>query len=102
MTAKAFDEIVERAITEPRVTFYRRPLPDKCISFSSELGKLIFKEVGGRSRCTVSFMFSPHDRPCFKHIFMEIYFPLAEQFTTQAEPAYCGLGESNIMNNRRF
>lgn len=50
---------------------YQRVLPDKCLSFSSREGKDLFKSAlmqGG----------------------MENYFKLAEQFTTQQEPAYCG------------
>jgi glutathione gamma-glutamylcysteinyltransferase len=52
--------------------FYRRPLPLPAISFTSTEGRKLFKEAlafGG----------------------MEGYFPLAEQFHTQAEPAFCGL-----------
>ncbi|MBD2613927.1 phytochelatin synthase [Nostoc punctiforme FACHB-252] len=53
--------------------FYRRPLPPPSISFASPQGRQIFQEaiaLGG----------------------MEGYFPLAEQFHTQSEPAFCGLG----------
>ena len=57
---------------KPKKTFYRRPLPEACIAFSSEKGKTLFKEA----------ISTPY---------METYYPLAEQFTTQAEPAYCGL-----------
>ncbi|ELT92982.1 hypothetical protein CAPTEDRAFT_98887, partial [Capitella teleta] len=52
--------------------FYRRTLPETCISFCSTEGKAIFKEA----------MLSGH---------MDGYFPLAAQFRTQDEPAYCGL-----------
>jgi glutathione gamma-glutamylcysteinyltransferase len=54
-------------------TFYRRPLPDGAIAFSSPEGRRIFAEalaMGG----------------------LDGYFPLAEQFHTQAEPTFCGLG----------
>ena len=53
--------------------FYRRPLPPPNISFASPQGRKVFQEalvLGG----------------------MEGYFPLAEQFHTQSEPAFCGLG----------
>ena len=55
-----------------KVQFYRRTLPLTCIAFGSDEGKSVFKEslLSG---------------------FANIYFPLAEQFRTQAEPAYCGL-----------
>ena len=52
--------------------YYRRPLPDTCIDFSSELGKQIFSESLADGR-------------------METYFKLASQFRTQDEPAFCGL-----------
>lgn len=52
--------------------FYRRMLPDTCISFCSKQGQEIFKEA----------LASGH---------MQCYFKLAAQFRTQDEPAYCGL-----------
>ncbi|DAZ94013.1 TPA: hypothetical protein N0F65_001624 [Lagenidium giganteum] len=55
-------------------TWYRRLLPQECVSFCSPDGRQLFKEA----------INSPEN-------YMQIYFPLAEQFTTQAEPAYCGL-----------
>ncbi|XP_033741779.1 glutathione gamma-glutamylcysteinyltransferase 3-like [Pecten maximus] len=57
---------------KPKPEFYRRVLPDGCISFSSTEGKEIFKEalVTGHMCC---------------------YFKMAAQFSTQTEPAFCGL-----------
>lgn len=52
--------------------YYRRQLPESCISFCSAKGKEIFKEA----------LVSGH---------MDCYFPLAAQFRTQEEPAFCGL-----------
>ncbi|EFO86171.1 CRE-PCS-1 protein [Caenorhabditis remanei] len=52
--------------------FYRRPLPETCIEFSSELGKRLFTEALIQGSAN-------------------IYFKLASQFRTQDEPAYCGL-----------
>ena len=60
--------------------FYRRSLPDSAIAFSSVEGRQIFREalaLGG----------------------MEGYFALAEQFHTQAEPAFCGLGSLVVVLN---
>ncbi|MDX2216562.1 MAG: phytochelatin synthase family protein [Oculatellaceae cyanobacterium bins.114] len=60
--------------------FYRRPLPASCIAFSSTEGRQLFREaleLGG----------------------MEGYFALAEQFHTQAEPAFCGLGTMVVVLN---
>ncbi|AFZ11668.1 Glutathione gamma-glutamylcysteinyltransferase [Crinalium epipsammum PCC 9333] len=60
--------------------FYRRALPPQCIAFSSAQGRKIFAEaltLGG----------------------MEGYFALAEQFHTQVEPAFCGLGTLVVVLN---
>ena len=54
-------------------TLYRRPLPADAVAFSTPEGRALFREAlaaGG----------------------LEGYFPLAEQFHTQSEPAFCGLG----------
>lgn len=54
-------------------TLYRRPLPSEAIAFSSLDGRKVFAEAlsaGG----------------------LDGYFPLAEQFHTQSDPAFCGLG----------
>lgn len=54
-------------------SLYRRPLPESLIPFSSERGRELFREAlaGGT---------------------LETFFPLIEQFHTQADPAFCGLG----------
>ena len=55
------------------VSYHRRQLPEEtCVSFSSAQGVIIFKRA-------------------LRANTMGPYFALAEQFTTQAEPAYCGL-----------
>lgn len=59
---------------------YRRTLPATLIAFSSPEGRKIFGEAlasGG----------------------MEGYFSLAEQFHTQSEPAFCGLGTLVVVLN---
>ncbi|MEO9185496.1 MAG: phytochelatin synthase family protein [Kofleriaceae bacterium] len=61
-------------------TLYRRPLPADAIAFSSPEGRKTFAEAlaaGG----------------------LDGYFPLAEQFHTQSEPAYCGLGSLVVALN---
>lgn len=61
-------------------TLYRRPLPADTIAFSSVEGRRLFAEAlssGG----------------------LDGYFPLAEQFHTQSEPAYCGLGSLVVALN---
>ena len=61
-------------------SFYRRPLPDSAVAFSSPEGRRRF--ASGLASGT-----------------LECYFPLAEQFTTQNEPAFCGLGTLTCVLN---
>lgn len=63
---------VSSPLLQPPKQFYRRTLPESCVSFCSEDGKVIFKEA----------LLSGH---------MNNYFSLASQFRTQDEPAFCGL-----------
>jgi glutathione gamma-glutamylcysteinyltransferase len=61
-------------------TLYRRPLPADAIAFSSVEGRRVFVEAlasGG----------------------LDGYFPLAEQFHTQSDPAFCGLGSLVVALN---
>jgi hypothetical protein len=61
-------------------TLYRRPLPQGAIAFSSPEGREVFAEAlasGG----------------------LDGYFLLAEQFHTQADPAFCGLGSLVVALN---
>jgi hypothetical protein len=57
----------------PATTFYKRDLPSNCVSFGGPEGKQLFREALDAGT-------------------MECYFGLAEQFRTQSEPAFCGLG----------
>lgn len=61
-------------------TLYRRPLPSEAIAFSSLDGRQVFNEAlsaGG----------------------LNGYFRLAEQFHTQSDPAFCGLGSLVVSLN---
>jgi glutathione gamma-glutamylcysteinyltransferase len=61
-------------------TLYRRPLPTDAVEFSSAQGRQLFGEAlasGG----------------------LDGYFRLAEQFHTQAEPEFCGLGSLVVALN---
>ncbi len=60
--------------------FYRRPLPTDLIGFASETGRQIFREALAEGN-------------------MEGYFAIAEQYHTQAEPAFCGLGSLVVALN---
>ena len=65
----------------PRKTFYRKPLPSPpAIAFSSEEGRRRFQESLNQGDANA-------------------YFPLAEQFRTQDEPAYCGLATLAMVLN---
>eukprot|EP01137_Pigoraptor_chileana_P027619 Opistho-2@829 len=66
--------------SKPPVSFYRRPLPTHLIPFSSSEGKAMFREALDMRG-------------------MEGYFTLAEQYITQSEPAYCGLGTMAMVLN---
>ncbi|KAG7396606.1 hypothetical protein PHYBOEH_002026 [Phytophthora boehmeriae] len=69
------DPIVQRSTaTSVQSSFHRRHLPQDCIAFSSPEGRKLFTDAINSSTN-----------------YMQIYFPLAEQFITQAEPAFCGL-----------
>lgn len=61
-------------------SLYRRPLPANAIAFASPEGRQVFAEAlaaGG----------------------LEGYFALAEQFHTQSDPAFCGLGSLVVALN---
>lgn len=53
--------------------FYRRPLPPSLVAFASDEGRALFREA-------------------LREGHLEGWFALAEQFQTQAEPSFCGLG----------
>ena len=61
-------------------SFYRRPLPSVCIALSSTEGRSRFESSLRNGGC-------------------EAYFFLAEQFTTQADPAYCGVSSLVMVLN---
>lgn len=61
-------------------TFYRRPLPESGIAFSSVQGLELFREALGAGT-------------------LGCYFRLSEMFQTQEEPAYCGLASLAMVLN---
>lgn len=66
------------AITQ--ASLYRRPLPEGQIPFSSEEGRRLFREALADGT-------------------LEGFFPLVEQFHTQADPAFCGLASLVVALN---
>jgi len=64
----------------PPKSVHRRELPEALTAFSSERGRRFFAEA----------MSLGH---------MEPYFPLIEQFVTQDEPTFCGLGSLTMVMN---
>lgn len=68
----------------PPKSVHRRTLPDELVAFSSDLGRARFAEAILDKQ-------------------MEPYFPLVEQFVTQNEPTFCGLGTlTMVMNGLRI
>lgn len=61
-------------------TFHRRILNAPAVSFSSPEGRALFESSQRRG-------------------FLESYFRLAEHFTTQSDPAFCGLGSLSMALN---
>jgi glutathione gamma-glutamylcysteinyltransferase len=61
-------------------THYRRTLPSEAIAFSSPDGRRLFAEAVAEGG-------------------MDGYFPLAEQFHTQSDPAFCGPGSLVVALN---
>lgn len=61
-------------------TFHRRALPTNAIAFSSPEGQALFSEALAANG-------------------LRGYFPLAEQFHTQSDPAFCGLGSLVVALN---
>jgi hypothetical protein len=61
-------------------SLYRRPLPAELVPFASPMGRALFDEA----RATGG---------------MEAFFQLIEQFHTQADPAFCGLGSLVVALN---
>src|SRR5688572_30731896 len=61
-------------------SFHRRPLPPALVALASEQGRRLFGEALATGT-------------------MHGYFAVAEQFQTQAEPAYCGLTSLAVMLN---
>ena len=69
----AVTRVKSKCMTPNRESFYRRPLPEGLVAFASAEGRARFREALAAGT-------------------MEGFFALAEQFHTQAEPAFCGLG----------
>ncbi|MCC6644405.1 MAG: phytochelatin synthase family protein [Polyangiaceae bacterium] len=57
----------------PDEGLYRRPLPPELVAFTSPEGRVLFREALAEGH-------------------LEGWFALSEQFHTQADPAFCGLG----------
>ncbi|KAF0974815.1 hypothetical protein FDP41_006289 [Naegleria fowleri] len=67
-------------LNNERQGFYQRELPVSCIAFASSEGRKIFEESMNEGN-------------------LHSFYPLIEQYHTQSEPAYCGLGTLvNVMN----
>jgi glutathione gamma-glutamylcysteinyltransferase len=60
--------------------YYRRPLPAPLVAFASDEGRSLFREALAEG-------------------YLEGWFALAEQFHTQADPSFCGLGSLVVALN---
>lgn len=73
--------VVTNSAQQASQSFYRRQLPTShCVPFSSSEGRRMFQEALAQGG-------------------MESYFPLSEQFKTQDDPAFCGLGALTMVLN---
>lgn len=80
-TAQTTTTIVTNSDAEITVdTFYRRELPADLVSFTSRPGRELFRE-------------------CLDAGTIENYFHLVGNFTTQTDPAFCGLGSLAMVLN---
>lgn len=73
-------QTTQQTSTKQTTSFYRKPLPAQLVPFSSQEGKQIFTEALVQN--------------C-----MSAFFPIMEQFHTQADPAFCGLGTLTMILN---
>ena len=64
----------------PEKSVFKRRLPDELVAFSSPQGRRYFGEAIAAGQ-------------------LEPFFPLAEQFVTQDEPTFCGLGTLTMVMN---
>ena len=80
MNTRASDHQIDISFTVPGEHFYRRELPANQIALSSQEGRRLFPEA-------------------LAHGSMENFFPLMEQFTTQVEPAFCGISSLVMVLN---
>jgi glutathione gamma-glutamylcysteinyltransferase len=72
-------EFFERSSMQQQ-SLYRRPLPEALVAFASDEGRILFREALGEGH-------------------LEGFFALAEQFHTQADPAFCGLASLVVVLN---
>lgn len=80
MSERAGDDLFNISLTIEDEHFYRRELPANQIALSSQEGRRLFHEALARGT-------------------MENFFPLMEQFTTQVEPAFCGISSLVMVLN---
>jgi len=75
-------DAVKAKVNRPKagVSFYKRPLPETCTAFTSPAGRSIFASALQTNG-------------------LKSYFPLMEQFTTQSEPAFCGISTLVVVLN---
>ena len=95
--ASRTEEASHSTSIEPKKSFYRRPLPDTCVAFSSKQGRFLLaqalQENSLKSYFPLAVSASVSVSSPKKVIpFIPIHRILQENFITQSEPAFCGLG----------
>ena len=69
----SFHDLADPARDSPmQTTIYTRPLPETTIDFASPKSKVLLQNAIEQDTANV-------------------YFPLAQQYLTQSDPAYCGI-----------
>jgi glutathione gamma-glutamylcysteinyltransferase len=71
---------IHRPTTTTKTSFYRRPLPESCIGFSSGEGRALLKSA-------------MHNNG------LKCFYDLIQQHSSQTEPAFCGLSTLTIALN---
>ena len=75
-------EVTEETVRQ-QLSFHMRALNPPSIAFSSPEGRKLFEQS-------------------LREGYLEVYFALAEKFTTQSDPAFCGLGSLSMALNALF
>lgn len=87
-------KLAEPVLATAPPSFYRRPLPDSCVAFSSREGKRLFAQAMQEGNLESYFALAGEHvaRRRSRTLKLNSAEPRAGQFLTQDEPAFCALG----------